>query len=184
MNHRVVVTGLGLVTPLGNTVAATWAALLAGKSGAGPITKFDAGFFAGALRMRGQRFRSARLRREERGAQNGRVHTLRNRRLRRGTRRQRFEDYQRMPKMSALTSAAALATFGASSENIRSFCAEDREPSRLSSSSRCSPTWPLGRSRSETGRRGQTLRPRRHAPPEITPSAILSRSSSEATLSR
>ncbi len=40
-----VVTGLGLVTPLGNTVGATWAGLIAGQSGAGPITKFDASEF-------------------------------------------------------------------------------------------------------------------------------------------
>ena len=40
--RRVVVTGLGLVTPVGNTVEETWAGLLAGRSGAGPITKFDA----------------------------------------------------------------------------------------------------------------------------------------------
>jgi len=43
--RRVVVTGLGMLTPLGNTVADTWAAALAGKSGIGPITRFDtAGF--------------------------------------------------------------------------------------------------------------------------------------------
>src|SRR6266705_1455757 len=41
MKRRVVVTGLGLVTPLGNTVEATWAGLMVGRSGAGPITKFD-----------------------------------------------------------------------------------------------------------------------------------------------
>jgi 3-oxoacyl-[acyl-carrier-protein] synthase II len=43
--RRVVVTGLGLITPLGNSVEATWKALLAGKSGAAPITKFDASEF-------------------------------------------------------------------------------------------------------------------------------------------
>ena len=39
---RVVVTGLGSVTPVGNTPEETWANLLAGKSGAAPITQFDA----------------------------------------------------------------------------------------------------------------------------------------------
>jgi 3-oxoacyl-[acyl-carrier-protein] synthase II len=38
----VVVTGLGMVSPLGNSVEETWAALIAGGSGAGPITRFDA----------------------------------------------------------------------------------------------------------------------------------------------
>jgi 3-oxoacyl-[acyl-carrier-protein] synthase II len=41
LGARVVVTGLGLVTPLGNDVESTWSALLAGRSGAAPITKFD-----------------------------------------------------------------------------------------------------------------------------------------------
>jgi len=40
--RRVVVTGLGVVSPLGATLSETWPALLAGKSGAGPITLFDA----------------------------------------------------------------------------------------------------------------------------------------------
>jgi 3-oxoacyl-[acyl-carrier-protein] synthase II len=39
--HRVVVTGLGLVTPVGTDVESTWNALLAGTPGAAPITKFD-----------------------------------------------------------------------------------------------------------------------------------------------
>lgn len=42
---RVVVTGLGAITPLGNDVASTWEAAKAGKSGAGPITHFDASQF-------------------------------------------------------------------------------------------------------------------------------------------
>lgn len=42
MRRRVVVTGLGAVTPVGNDVASTWQALLAGKSGAADITRFDA----------------------------------------------------------------------------------------------------------------------------------------------
>jgi 3-oxoacyl-[acyl-carrier-protein] synthase II len=42
MMRRVVVTGLGLVTPLGADVETTWKNIIASKSGAGPITKFDA----------------------------------------------------------------------------------------------------------------------------------------------
>ena len=42
---RVVVTGLGAITPLGNDVETTWNNAIAGKSGAGPITLFDASLF-------------------------------------------------------------------------------------------------------------------------------------------
>jgi 3-oxoacyl-[acyl-carrier-protein] synthase II len=45
MKRRVVVTGLGAISPVGNDVAATWRSLVEGKSGAGPITKFDAAKF-------------------------------------------------------------------------------------------------------------------------------------------
>lgn len=45
MARRVVVTGVGLVTPLGTGVTKTWDGLCAGKSGVGPITRFDASDF-------------------------------------------------------------------------------------------------------------------------------------------
>ena len=43
--RRVVVTGMGMVTPLGGDLESTWSALLAGRSGVGPITLFDARTF-------------------------------------------------------------------------------------------------------------------------------------------
>jgi 3-oxoacyl-[acyl-carrier-protein] synthase II len=52
--RRVVVTGLGIVSPLGSTIDSTWAAVLRGESGIGPITRFDTASFptkiAGAVR--------------------------------------------------------------------------------------------------------------------------------------
>lgn len=44
--RRIVVTGLGMVTPLGVGTGPTWEAVLAGRSGVGPITKFDASQFS------------------------------------------------------------------------------------------------------------------------------------------
>jgi 3-oxoacyl-[acyl-carrier-protein] synthase II len=40
-NRRVVITGMGMVSPLGNDVESSWSSLIAGESGAGPITQFD-----------------------------------------------------------------------------------------------------------------------------------------------
>jgi len=42
MNHRVVITGIGLCTPVGCSVEESWQSLLAGRSGIGPVTLFDA----------------------------------------------------------------------------------------------------------------------------------------------
>ena len=45
MLHRVVITGLGAITPLGHDVPAFWQNIVAGQSGAAPITRFDAALF-------------------------------------------------------------------------------------------------------------------------------------------
>lgn len=49
MKRRVVVTGLGALTPLGNSVSESWAGAVAGKSGIGPITRFDTTAFASKI---------------------------------------------------------------------------------------------------------------------------------------
>lgn len=45
MRHRVVVTGMGAISPIGNSLKENWSSLMAGKSGAGLLTKFDASAF-------------------------------------------------------------------------------------------------------------------------------------------
>lgn len=47
--RRVVVTGLGLISPVGNDVATGWSNLVAGRGGIGPITKFDASAFTSRI---------------------------------------------------------------------------------------------------------------------------------------
>ena len=48
-NRRVVITGLGLLTPVGNTVEESWENIIAGKSGIAPITSFDASQFSARI---------------------------------------------------------------------------------------------------------------------------------------
>ena len=43
--RRVVVTGLGIISPVGSTVKSAWDAIVRGQSGIGPITKFDVSAF-------------------------------------------------------------------------------------------------------------------------------------------
>jgi 3-oxoacyl-[acyl-carrier-protein] synthase II len=43
--RRVVITGLGIVSPVGNSVTEAWQNILAGRSGIGPVTRFDASTF-------------------------------------------------------------------------------------------------------------------------------------------
>src|SRR5207248_10457752 len=43
--RRIVVTGLGVVSPVGSTVKAAWDAILRGESGIGPVTRFDVSAF-------------------------------------------------------------------------------------------------------------------------------------------
>jgi 3-oxoacyl-[acyl-carrier-protein] synthase II len=44
--RRVVVTGMGMVTPLGNDLASSWDGIIHGRSGIGPVTHFDASAFS------------------------------------------------------------------------------------------------------------------------------------------
>ena len=57
--RRVAITGVGLVTPVGNDVETTWSALLAGRSGGAPITLFDASGFATTIAAEVKGFESS-----------------------------------------------------------------------------------------------------------------------------
>jgi 3-oxoacyl-[acyl-carrier-protein] synthase II len=59
--RRVVVTGMGGVTPLGNNVEDTWQALLAGRSGAGPVTRFDVSDYTTKIAAEIKGFDASRL---------------------------------------------------------------------------------------------------------------------------
>lgn len=50
--RRVVVTGVGVVTPLGNDIETTWANIKAGKSGVGPLTRLNPDDFQQKLRQK------------------------------------------------------------------------------------------------------------------------------------
>ena len=52
MTRRVVITGMGMVSPLGQSVSESWENIKAGKCGIGPITRFDVSAFA--VRIGGQ----------------------------------------------------------------------------------------------------------------------------------
>src|SRR3954451_3941457 len=59
MHRRVVVTGMGMVTPLGRDLESTWSALQEGRSGVGPISLFDARSFPTKIAAEAKDFRLA-----------------------------------------------------------------------------------------------------------------------------
>ena len=58
--RRVVITGAGMLTPLGMNVQESWDALCAGKSGIGPITRFDASDLPTQIAGQVERFDAAK----------------------------------------------------------------------------------------------------------------------------
>ena len=81
LSRRVVVTGVGLVSPLGIGTEANWEALCAGQSGIGPITQFDASQFPARIAGEVQGLRPAAVHRQERRQEDGRLHPVRARGL-------------------------------------------------------------------------------------------------------
>ena len=56
--RRVVVTGMGMLSPLGNDLASSWDGIINGRSGIGPMTSFDASTFPTRIAGEVQRLRS------------------------------------------------------------------------------------------------------------------------------
>ena len=132
MKRRVVVTGLGAITPVGNDVATTWRALLDGRSGAAPITQFDAIDVPGALRLRGEGLRSAAVHGAEGSEARGPLHAVRRRRRGAGDDGRRLRRRQRLrPRRApASSSAAASAASRASRSSTTSIASAGRARSR------------------------------------------------------
>ena len=55
-NRRVVITGIGAVTPLGNNIETTWEAVKSGKSGVGPLTRLDADLYSAKVAAEAEGF--------------------------------------------------------------------------------------------------------------------------------
>ncbi len=72
---RVVVTGLGAITPIGNSVPEFWENLVNGVSGAGPITHFDASLFKTQFACEVKGFDATKYI-DRKGPQDGLVHTI------------------------------------------------------------------------------------------------------------
>ena len=101
--RRVVVTGMGAVTPLGNDVETTWANLLAGKRGAGR-SRVRHDRLPGPLRLRAEGFRSEAVDRPQAGAAHGPVRADDHSRRRGRRRRTPGSNRRRRPTASALRS--------------------------------------------------------------------------------
>ncbi len=73
---RVVVTGLGAITPVGNSVPEFWENIVNGVSGAGPITHFDASLFKTQFACEVKRLRCNEIHRPQRSKKDGPVYSI------------------------------------------------------------------------------------------------------------
>ncbi len=163
---------MGTVNPVGNNVDETWAALCAGKSGIGPITKFDPVRHATKIAGELKNFNPLALRGQEGTAKARRVHRLRpglrgdgheglGARHRRGKRRARGHDHRLGHRRGSRPSRRNTPS--------SSRAAPGEFP--LSPSRPSCPTSPRDRSPSDTGPKAPSAAPSRPAPPARAPSA-------------
>jgi len=82
LTRRVVVTGIGLICGVGNTTDEVWKNLLAGKSGVGKITQFDASSHACQIAAEVKNFDPLNFVEKKRSEEDGPFHLLRARRVR------------------------------------------------------------------------------------------------------
>ena len=104
--RRVVVTGIGMISPLGVGNEPTWQGLVEGRSGIGRITKFDASAYACQIAGEVQRLRRRGLDREEGSQEVRHLHPLRHRRRAHGGGGRRISTARRATATASASSSA------------------------------------------------------------------------------
>ena len=169
---RVVITGLGAVTPLGNDVETTWDNLLAGESGAAEIDAVRRQRVPGALRLRAEGLRPDRVDRPQDGAAHGPLRPDGHRGCAPGRGGRWARDRATSPTASAPRSRPASAASKCVPGLLR-HADRDAAPtaSTRSRSRRSSRTWAPAGSRWSSARAGRCRRSARPAPRRTWPSA-------------
>ncbi|GIX05920.1 MAG: hypothetical protein KatS3mg115_0323 [Candidatus Poribacteria bacterium] len=156
--HRVVITGMGVISPIGSTLEEFWANVVAGKSGIGPVTRFDTSLFRTQIAAEVKHFEPERYVDPQRRPATGPSYPLCPGRLADGHGGRRPEAWGLRPQPSR--GGHRLGGSGgsrSSRNNTRSSWRKVRDGSAPSLSPMRSLTWPRGGSRSTFDLRGPNL---------------------------
>jgi len=161
--RRIVITGIGMLTPLGNDVESTWEGLIAGRSGAAPITQFDASDYGTTFACEVKDFDAKSVIDHKKARRMDRFAHLIVAAAREAEADSGLDIASEADRIGAgvATGIGGLRAFQDCYDQLR-----DRgpDPSTRSRSPRSSPTWAPPGSRWSSARRGRSARSARPAP--------------------